>query len=116
MTGEQPGRSLEQAWGNDGVGHLRALGRAPRATGSPEEHEAREYCSAVLRNLGFRVANEPFSYSAFPGRYGTAAAGAIAGLTVLVTCWLAVIEGAIIAASIAFGAGLVLLVLFVWSM
>ena len=116
MTEDQPGRSPEEPWGSDGIGHLRALGRAPRATGSAEEHEAREYCSAVLRNLGFVVESEPFSYSAFPGRYGTAVAGAIAALSVLVTFWLAVIEGAIVAASIAFGAGLLLQVLFVWSM
>jgi hypothetical protein len=116
MTQQLPGQSLEQAWGSDGVGHLRALGRTPRATGSAEEHEAREYCSAVLRHLGFEVVSEPFSYSAFPGRYGPAVAGAIGALFVLVTCWLVVIEGATAAASIAFGAGLLLLVLFVWSM
>jgi hypothetical protein len=92
------------------------IGRVARAAGSSEEHEAREYCSAVLRNLGFQVSNEPFSYSAFPGRYGTAVAGAVAALSVLVTCWLAVVEGAVVAASIAFGAGLALLALFVWSM
>jgi hypothetical protein len=70
----------------------------------------------VLRNLGFVVTSEPFEYSAFPGKYGTSAAGAIAAVSVLVTFWLAVVEGAIIAASIAFGAGLLLLVLFAWTM
>jgi acetylornithine deacetylase/succinyl-diaminopimelate desuccinylase-like protein len=116
MTQEQPGQSLEEAWGHDGVGHLRALARTHRAAGSAEEHEAREYCAGVLRNLGFVVTSEPFEYSAFPGKYGTAAAGAIAAVSVLVTFWLAVVEGAIVAASIAFGAGLLLLLLFVWSM
>lgn len=116
MTQEQPGQSLEEAWGHDGVGHLRALARTHRAAGSAEEHEAREYCAGVLRNLGFVVTSEPFEYSAFPGKYGTSAAGAIAAVSVLVTFWLAVVEGAIIAASIAFGAGLLLLLLFVWSM
>ena len=116
MTQEQPGQSLEEAWGSDGAGHLRALGRTARAAGSAEEHDAREYCAAVLRNLGFDVVSESFEYSAFPGRYGTAAAGAIAAVTVLVACWLAVVEGTIVAATIAFGAGLLLLVLFAWSM
>jgi hypothetical protein len=116
MTQELPGRSLEEAWGTDGVGHLRVLGRAPRAAGNTEEREAREYCAAVLRNLGFDVSTEAFSYSAFPGRYGTPVAGAIAAVSVLMTIWLAVIEGGVVAASIAFGAGLVVLVLFVWSM
>jgi hypothetical protein len=116
MTRERSGESVEEAWGHDGVGHLRALGRTPRAAGSEEEHEAREYCAAVLRNLGFEVSSEPFSYSSFPGRYATSVAAAIAAISVLVAFWLAVVEGAIIAASIAFGAGLVLLALFVWSM
>ena len=116
MTQEQPGQSLEEPWGNDGVGHLRVLARTHLAAGSAEEHDAREYCAGVLRNLGFAATSEPFEYSGFPGRYGTAVAGAIAAVSVLVTFWLAVVEGAIVAASIAFGAGLVLLVLFVWSM
>lgn len=116
MTQDQPGGSPEEAWGHDGVGHLRVLARTHRAAGSAEEREAREYCAGVLRNLGFDVTSEPFEYSAFPGRYGTAVAGAIAAMSVLVTFWLAVVEGAIVAASIAFGAGLVLVALFVWSM
>jgi acetylornithine deacetylase/succinyl-diaminopimelate desuccinylase-like protein len=116
MTHERAGQSLEEAWGHDGIGHLHALGRTHRAAGSVEEHEAREYCAGVLRNLGFETASEPFEYSAFPGRYGTSVAGGIAAVSVLVACWLAVVEGAIGAATIAFGAGLLLLVLFVWSM
>jgi acetylornithine deacetylase/succinyl-diaminopimelate desuccinylase-like protein len=116
MTPVPPGQSRVVAWGHDGVGHLRALARTHRAAGSAEEHEAREYCAGVLRNLGFVVTSEPFEYSAFPGKYGTAAAGAIAAVSVLVTFWLAVVEGAIVAASIAFGAGLLLLVLFAWTM
>jgi hypothetical protein len=115
MTRELSGQG-EEVWGHDGVGHLRVLGRTPRAAGSNEEHEAREYCAAVLRNLGFEVSSEPFSYSAFPGRFGTSVAAAIAAISVLVAFWLVVIEGVIFAAAIAFGAGLLLLVLFVWSM
>jgi len=116
MTQEQPDQSLEEPWGHDGVAHLRELGRVPRAAGSAEEREAREYSAAVLRNLGFETSVESFSYSTFPGRYGTPVGGAIAAASVLVTFWLVVIEGAVVAGSIAFGAGLLLLVLFVWSM
>ena len=116
MTQEKPDQSLDEPWGHDGVTHLRELGRSPRAAGSAEEREAREYGAAVLRNLGFDVALESFSYSTFPGRYGTPFGGAIAAASVLLTFWLVMIEGAVVAGSIAFGAGLLLLVLFVWSM
>ena len=116
MTPELPDRSQEAAWGTAGVAHLRELARAPRAAGSAEEREARGYCAAVLRGLGFECSIESFSYSAFPGRYGTPVAGAIAAASVLVAFWLATVEGAPRAAAIAFGAGLLLLVLFVWIM
>ena len=116
MTQEKPDQSLDEPWGHDGVTHLHELGRAPRAAGSAEEREAREYGAAVLRNLGFDVTLESFSYSTFPGRYGTPVGGAIAAASVLLTFWLVIIEGAVVAGSIAFGAGLLLLVLFVWSM
>jgi len=116
MTPELTDRSGEEAWGTAGVAHLQVLARAPRAAGSAEEREAREYCAGVLRDLGFERSIESFSYSAFPGRYGTPVAGAIAAASVLVAFWLATVEGAPRAAAIAFGAGLLLLVLFVWIM
>src|SRR4029453_650500 len=116
MTSQLPGGSEDEAWGTDGVAHLRTLARAPRAAGSTQEREARAYCTGVLRDLGFECSIEPFSSSAFPGRYGTPVAGAIATASVLVAFWLATIEGAPRAAAIAFGAGLALLVLFVWTL
>lgn len=116
MTHRRPDQSFEEAWGHNGVAHLRVLARAPRAAGSAEEREARAYCAGVLRELGFECSIESFSYSAFPGRYGTPVAGAIATASVLAAFWLATIEGAPRAAGVAFGAGLVLLGLFVWLM
>ncbi|HMC55660.1 MAG TPA: M28 family peptidase [Gemmatimonadaceae bacterium] len=116
MTRELPDPSPDAAWGTDGVAHLRVLARAPRAAGSAEERQARDYCARVLGDLGFEVSREPFSYSGFPGRYGTPIGGAIAAASVLVTFWLATIEGVPLAAAIVFGAGLLLLVLFVWIM
>ena len=100
----------------DGVAHLRAIARTPRAAGSAEERVARDYCARVLRQSGFDVSVEPFSYSTFPGRYGTPVGGAIAMTSVLAASWLAVIERAPRAAAAAFGAGLVTLALFAWSM
>ena len=116
MTPELPDQSAEAVWGTNGVAHLRVLARAPRAAGSAQEREAREYCAGVLRDLGFERSIEPFSYSAFPGRYGTPVAGAIATASVLAAFWLATVEGAPLAAAIVFGAGLLLLALFVWTM
>jgi hypothetical protein len=116
MTPEQSDRSEEAGWGTNGVAHLRVLARAPRAAGSAEEREAREYCAGVLRDLGFERSIETFSYSAFPGRYGTPIAGALAAASVLAAFWLATVEGAPLAAAIVFGAGLLLLALFVWMM
>ena len=116
MTPELPDRSEEAAWGTAGVEHLRVLARSPRAAGSAEEREARVYCAGVLRDLGFECSIESFSYSAFPGRYGTPIAGAIATASVFAAFWLATVEGSPRAAAIAFGAGLLLLVLFVWLM
>ncbi len=55
--------------------HLRALASAPRPAGSAAEAAARSYCASLLRDNGFRVHEEPFVYSAFPGRYGTPLAG-----------------------------------------
>ena len=100
----------------DGVAHLRTIARAPRAAGSTEEREARAYCAAQLRASGFDVSIEPFSYSAFPGRFGTPVGGAIAMASVLVAAWLAAIERAPLAAAVAAVAGLLTLALFAWSM
>lgn len=55
--------------------HLEAVGAAPRPAGGEAEAAAREYCAGLLSSLGFSVANEPFEYSAVPGRVGTPAAG-----------------------------------------
>lgn len=100
----------------DGIAHLRAIARAPRAAGSIAEREARAYCATALRASGFDVSIEPFSFSAFPGRYGTPVGGAIAMTTVLAAAWLAVLEGAPRAAALAAGSGLLVLALFAWSM
>jgi hypothetical protein len=112
MTRERSDLLSNDAAERYGVSHLRVLARAPRAAGSAEERAARDYCADVLRQLGFETAIEPFSYSAFPGRWGTPVGGAIAATTVLLAAWLAAIEGAPRAAAIVFAIGLVTLALF----
>jgi hypothetical protein len=59
--------------------HLQILARRPRPPGSEAEREARSYCEGVLAGAGYTVREEPFSFSAFPGRWGTPIAGALSG-------------------------------------
>lgn len=59
-----------------GVRHLNALAREARFTGSASAARAREYCRGELERLGFAVSEEPFGYSALPGRLGGPIAGA----------------------------------------
>jgi hypothetical protein len=61
---------------------VRALAREPRAAGSEAEARARAYCAERLHAAGFDVSEEPFDYSAFPGRWGTPVGG-IAALAFL---------------------------------
>lgn len=56
--------------------HLERLARAPRPAGSDAERAARAYCGSVLARAGFTVHEEPFAYSALPGRAGTPLIGA----------------------------------------
>jgi hypothetical protein len=51
--------------------HLVAIAAAPRPAGGEAERLAREYCAGVLRGAGFELTEQPFEYSAFPGRWGT---------------------------------------------
>ena len=97
---------------HDGVAHLRVLARAPRAAGSAEERAARDYCSRVLRDLGFDIAVEPFEYSALPGRYGTPLGGAIGATSVLAAAWLAAIQRSPVVAAVVLGLGLAALWFF----
>ena len=57
---------------------VRVLAREPRAAGGEAEARARAYCAEQLRAAGFEVSEEPFEYSAFPGRWGTPLGGIIA--------------------------------------
>jgi hypothetical protein len=67
---------------------VRVLAREPRAAGSEAEARARAYCAERLRSAGFDVSEEPFEYSAFPGRWGTPIGGVFA-VTLLVAAGVA---------------------------
>lgn len=72
-------REAERAVASDGAAearrHLLAIAARPRPAGGAEERAAREHCAATLQSLGFTVREEPFEFSAFPGRLATPLAG-----------------------------------------
>ena len=55
--------------------HLARLGARSRPTGGAAVADARAYCAATLRGLGFSVREHSFEYSAFPGAYAAPAFG-----------------------------------------
>ena len=61
---------------------LDALGARPRPAGSAGEAEASTFARTWLEAEGFIVRDEPFEYSAFPGRWGTSLSG-IAAIAVV---------------------------------
>ncbi|MDB4914372.1 MAG: peptidase [Gemmatimonadetes bacterium] len=73
----------------EGVRHLEALAQHARPAGSVAERHARTYASRELAALGFRVREDPFTYSEFPGRYGTPVGGGILALAVALAAGLA---------------------------
>jgi hypothetical protein len=94
--------------------HLRAIGGAPRPAGSDADIAARRYAARVLAASGFTTREEPFQYSAFPGRYGTPLIGA-AGVGVVASAGhLAARGGAAFALVILVAGAVVLAVLGRW--
>jgi hypothetical protein len=68
--------------------HLAALGAGPRFVGTDGNARARAYCVHMLRDLGYRVEERPFTFSALPGLYGAQLLGAWIAMTLLVSWWL----------------------------
>lgn len=62
---------------------LTEIGAAPRPAGSAAEAAARSRCAALLEGAGFSVRDVPFTYSAFPGRWGTPVIGLLSIGTLL---------------------------------
>ncbi|MEP6990170.1 MAG: M28 family peptidase [bacterium] len=90
-----------------GLRHLAQLARRPRPAGSDAERDARHYAAGVLTSVGFTVREEPFSYSAFPGRYATPIGGAALGATIVLAGVRALVAGGALAPAVilAVGAG-----------
>ncbi|MDQ6828973.1 MAG: M28 family metallopeptidase [Gemmatimonadota bacterium] len=68
--------------------HLAVLAAQPRPAGGDEEKKAREYCARVLKAAGFRVREEPFTYSSFPGTWATPLVGVISLIALEIAAWL----------------------------
>lgn len=83
----------DRAGAGGGARHLAALAKEPRPAGSDAEDRARRWAELVLRDAGFVVSREAFTYSAFPGRYGTPIGGAVGGATVLCAAWQGLARG-----------------------
>lgn len=77
--------------------HLEALATGPRPAGSPAEGRARAYCARVLADAGLQITEEPFEFSALPGRYATPAFG-VAAMGALVVAAVFGWRGAALAA------------------
>ena len=92
-----------------GARHLAALAREPRPAGSDAEERARAYAERALGESGFLVTREPFSYSTFPGRFGTPIGGALGGLTVLDAAWMGLVHRSGAAALLVLAIGLLML-------
>ena len=58
-----------------------SLAAGPRPAGGAAEAAARTRCAEMLRQAGYCVTEEPFEYSAFPGRWGTPVVGLASLLT-----------------------------------
>ncbi len=102
-----------------GILHLEAIGCEPRPAGSAAEARARSHAARALGEAGFATREEPFEYSAFPGRYGTPIAGLLAAVTILggaATASSALAERATWLPGAALTAGLVLLARFAQAM
>ena len=97
-----------------GAHHLAALAREPRPAGSEAEERARRYAEQVLADAGFTSVRESFSYSRFPGGYGTPIGGALAAATVVSAAWLALSNRD--GAAIVLAAGLLIVAVFARAM
>jgi len=56
---------------------LTTLGATARPAGLGADNDARRFCAEYLGERGFAVSDRPFEFSAWPGRWGTPAIGAV---------------------------------------
>lgn len=88
---------------------LQKLARQPRFSGSTTEKEARNICADELRAQGFEVAEQPFTFSEFPGRWAPSLGAVVLAIIVLFASHMAVRHGAPTIALLILSIGLVAL-------
>lgn len=99
-----------------GSEHLPHLACEAREAGGPGEGRARDYAARVLRDAGFDVRLEPFTFSAVPGRYATPIGGVIGALAILGTAYTGLSSPIAWHAAVVLATGLGALTLFVHVM
>lgn len=99
-----------------GARHLAALAREPRPAGGDAEERARRYAEQVLEEAGFGITREPFSWSAFPGRYATPLGGGIAALTIFAAAGIGLTRDSGYPSLAVLAVGLLVLAAFAQSM
>ncbi len=70
------------------LAHLQSLATEARPAGGAAEERARVYAERVLAAAGLTVSRASFTYSQFPGRFGTPAGGALLGVAVVAAATL----------------------------
>lgn len=68
-------RALPSGAAEEATAIVARLAAAPRGAGTPSEQAARGWCAEQLQAAGFRTTEQPFTYSALPGRWGTPLVG-----------------------------------------
>ena len=73
---------------HDHLTHLDTLAAEARPAGGGAEARARAYAEQVLTKAGFTVSRASFTYSRFPGRFGTPIGGALLGVAIIAAATL----------------------------
>ncbi len=71
----EPRRRPDVLKGASAREHLAVLAANARPAGGEAESKAREHCANALKAAGYRVREESFEYSAFPGKWATPLVG-----------------------------------------
>ena len=93
---------------------LRDIAATPRPTGGAAIAAVRQRCAQVLGELGYEVRELPFSFSAFPGRFGTPLVGALALAVVSFAAHCGARGARLIPLAVLVGGGATLTVLGLW--
>ena len=95
-------------------GHMDRIAVGPRMAGSSSEQAARDYCRTVLEGAGFLTSEEPFEFSAFPGRHATTLGGLCSIVVLLAVACLGYAGRTVIALTVLLVVSLAMAALAAW--